>query len=280
MNRFGRILSLLTNYYVLRRTPTFVYSMRRTGTVSLLNSIKASNVFVIGTHNLYPDLSPEIRVSGSGRWAMEKIIRPRKPAKFISLVRNPFATMASVFAKTSFDAAIARGEADEYARQQRSAEELGQQFIADYLESGRYREQLDWFDVEYKPALGIDVYQYPFDKQQGFVRIDEGPYSALILKTELDDASKAEIVGDFLGLPDFQMLPADEVTYTTYQTGFTPGMPATQAPYSAEYERLKSGLTIPDKYWENMVNAPFTQHFLTAEEIAASRAKYAGSPSN
>lgn len=268
------------NYYVLGRTPTFVYSMRRTGSVSLFNAVKARGVFAIATHNLNPDLPPGIRVSGSGRWAMEKIVRRRKPAKLISLVRNPFDTMASVFAKSSFDAAIVTGQAEEYARQQRSADELGRQFIENYLKNDRYLEQLAWFESEYRPALGIEVYNHPFDKQRGFARIDEGPYSALILKTELDDASKASLVGEFLGLRDFQMLPPDEVAYPTYKTGFTPGIPGTQAPYGADYERLKSGLTIPEEYWNNIVNSRFARHFFTSEELAASRSKLVGSPSN
>lgn len=273
MSRIKRTLSLLTNYYLLRRTPTFVYSMRRTGTVALFDALKARGVFVIATHELNPDSTHGGRVSGSARWARKHVIRRRKPAKIIALVRNPFDTMASVFAKSNFDAAIVSGQTEAYARQQPSAAELSQQFIENYLENGRYQEQLTWYEQEFRPALKIDVYDHPFDKQRGFARFDEGPYSVLILKTELDDAAKALLVGEFLGLPDFHMAPAKEVAYPTLRTGFTPGIPGDQAPYGSHYERLKSGLTIPESYWNHIVNSRFAQHFFSSDELLASRAK-------
>lgn len=255
-----RQLDLDWNLRVRRRTPTIVYSMERTGTVAMHESLRACGAFTLATHYLSRDSEAKGRLSGSARWAARHVVRPGRPARFVTLVRNPVENILSVFARRAL--ATARSPADQ------ADADPAQRFASEYLDSGAFTGQLTWFESEFSAALGIDVYAQPFNKEQGCVVLRRGPFEALIIRTELGDERKSDAIAGFIGRPGFSMVSAETVGA---RSGTAPGTPGDRSAYADKYRSLKAGVIIPDHHWNTIINSKFTRHFFTAEEIEASR---------
>lgn len=268
MRKVKRALGLNINYFLRRRTPILVYSMERTGSTAMFGSLEAHGLFAIGSHYLDPKKLATQYFSGSAQWACKHIISKRKPAKIISLVRHPIENMLSTFARSDY------GE-QEGPTGQVSPDHLSREFCRSYLDADRHLRPLGWFTNEYQAALGIDVYQHSFDKQNGFMRIREEPFDALIVRTELPDTQKAELVADFLGLPAFEIMRSSAVG-SNDRRRLPSGKPGELTGYAAKYKALKQGIVIPQTHLDAIVDSHHVQHFFTQEERDAMRAKYGG----
>lgn len=268
-----RALELNLNYFLLRRTPAFVYSMERSGSVALINTLRTRGVFVIGSHYLDPKKLRTPDLSGSARWAAKHIICKRKPAKIISLVRHPIENMLSTFARREFgERATPAG--DSRQRGIPDPDQVSREFCEAYLQTERYLQPLQWFTSEFQAALGINVYDYPFDKQQGFAEFRAGPYDVLLLRTELSDEEKGRRVADFVGVAEIAM--TNPTVAANARRRLPPGKPGDQTEYAAKYQVLKEGVVIPQPYLDTILDSPFVQHFFTQQERTKMREKYRG----
>lgn len=274
MRKIKRALELNINYFLRRRTPILVYSMERTGSVALLSSLKAHGAFVIGAHYLDPKKLAIQQFSGSARWACKHIISKRKPAKVISLVRHPIENMLSTFARTDYGEQDVHQEGAASLVEQVNPDQLSGEFRRAYLDADRHLQPLGWFGNEFQAALGINVYEHSFDKQNGFTRFREEPYDVLIMRTELPDAQKAELVADFVDISALEMTSASAVSDDRRR--LPPGKPGDQTDYGLKYRALKQGVVIPREYLDAIVDSRYVQHFFTQEEREAMRARYSG----
>lgn len=264
-NGVTRYLRLSANYYLRGRALVIVYSMERTGSVALYQSLVANGIPAIATHYLDPAKISEGKLSGSARWASKHLIRPRRATKIISLVRNPVDNFLSTFARGEFvDKAVEAGK-DLTGIADRSAEDVVAQFQKEFLDGGGYLRPLNWFDAEYKVALGIDAYEHPFDKSRQWGRIKQGAFDCLILRTELDDAAKGAAIAEFLELPAFRMLDRKAATKGAAQGA--PGMTAENSAYGSIYGAMKSKMMIPENHWNAIVNSKLARHFIDAGEF-------------
>lgn len=64
--------------------------------------------------------------------------------------------------------------------------------------------EFEWFDKELKSILGIDIYEYEFDPNQGYTIIEEDGLSILVLKTEKLNQLQ-EVIGQFVGDSEFKL---------------------------------------------------------------------------
>lgn len=258
MERIKRAVDLNVNCYIKRKTPTIVYSMERTGSTSLFRSLISQGQFAIATHHMDREMLETRHYSGSALWACKHVILKGRQARIISLVRNPIETMLSVFARSEFSAD--RRDGNEAVR---SPDELSGLFRKRYLDAGFHLHQLDWFAAEYRDSLGVDVYRHPFDKDAGHVQFREGPLDVLIVRTELDDARKSDVVADFLGVSGFSM------QRVTSSDDAQPGTAGDHATYREVYKELLSGVSIQPEHLDAITGSRYAQHFFPREEIAA-----------
>jgi len=272
MRKVKRSLELNIKYFLLRRTPILILSMERTGSTAMLSSLKSRGELVIGSHYLDPQKLGTKKFSGSARWACKHIIRNRKPAKVIALVRSPFENMLSTFARSDYGEQELLASGSDNQSEQLSSERLSEDFRRTYLETDRYLWPLGWFDVEFRPTLGIDVFEHPFDQENGFARIHAEPYDALILRTELPDEQKVKIVADFLEIPNFEMTrPAA----ASENRGRLPsGKPGENTYYAAKYKALKECAVFPHKYVDSIIGSRHVQHFFSQKERDDMALKY------
>ena len=263
----ARYLSLNARLSLKGEAPVIVYSKERTGSVALYNSLVAARIPAIATHYLDPAKVGEGKLSGSAQWASKHVVQPRRRAKFITLVRNPIDNLLSTFARNEFvDKPRSRGLSTETALDV-SPEELVNRFHRQYLDGGEYRRELEWFDSEFRVALGIDVFAHPFDANLGSGRIADGPFEVLILRTELEDGAKAAAVAHFLGLPQFAM------SHGPITVSGAPGLTGEHADYREHYRELKRRRIIPTRHWEAIAASKVTRHFIADNELARSRAE-------
>lgn len=63
-------------------------------------------------------------------------------------------------------------------------------------------DEFSWFDYEIKALLGVDIYNYPFDKEKGYAIIEQDNIRILVYKCEkLKQLEK--VIGSFLEDPGF-----------------------------------------------------------------------------
>lgn len=139
-----------------------------------------------------------------------------------------------------------------------TVDELCSLFRTQYFAEQCHLERLNWFDIEFKAALGIDVYKHPFPKQLGYVKMSEDPFEVLVMRTEMDDGVKARVISDFLGLQEFKL------------ERFNMGA---QASYGEMYKAFKERATIPEKYLDAIISSRFAQHFYTHEMLETTRSQ-------
>lgn len=64
-----------------------------------------------------------------------------------------------------------------------------------------YSRPFQWFDDEIKRNLGIDIFEYPFDKEKGFSMIKKENIELLVLKMEKLN-SLTDIIAEFVGVEE------------------------------------------------------------------------------
>lgn len=111
---------------------------------------------------------------------------------------------------------------------------------------------LDWFNIRYSPFLGIDVYEYPFPKEQGYLIINKDNLDLLILKLETSDSVKEKAIANFLGLEEFKLVKTNVGEDKNYRD---------------MYIEFKQNIKLPLSYAEDMCSSKYFNHFYTEEEI-------------
>jgi len=117
----------------------------------------------------------------------------------------------------------------------------------------RFGDEFDWFDNEIKAVFGVDVFSHPFNKEIGYSIIKHKNFDVLVIKLEKLNNLES-IIGDFIGLPCFKLMNANE---------------GEQKLYNNIYKNLKDKLNLPneilDYYYKNKTRI---NNFYSDEEIS------------
>lgn len=249
-------------------TPIVVYTMRRVGSRSIQKSLQSCGIKpVFHLHELEPSRIGKVRARRKGlgihvrgpdrdlchgEWLYYEIIKRGKKAKFISLVREPISCAISNYLCFFRDKGYSDAEYGAYF----SIEEL----VRKFWDEAVHVEPLEWFDVEMKQTLGIDVYNYPFPKEKGYISIEKGNCKVLVIKLEVADEVKAKAIQDFLGIEEFRMV---EPVNTAEDRG-----------YIHTYRDFQQTVELPEAYVELMYSSDYMRHFYSDTEIEATKLKW------
>lgn len=223
-----------------------VYQPGKVGSVTVRDTLQREGLDVIHFHRMcvFPDEVAEKAVMEEASTFFRKQIRT-EGCKIITLVRDPIARALSSFMQGGSDNDI-------YMRWDFSSGCSLAAYVAERIVGILDNNfEFDWFDRELKEATGIDIYQYPFDKEKGYAWIKEGNIEILVLKLEkLND--NTEVLGEFVGRPGIKL-----------QVGNV----GDKKQYKYIYEGLKRDLRIPARVVESQYkNNPQMDHFYTEEE--------------
>ena len=179
-------------------------------------------------------------------------VRPQRPLRVITLVREPVANNISMFFQRLRHYISSDAEISDYG-----TDELISIFLENYMHS----RPITWLDAEIKTNFGIDVFRKPFPVHRGHTVISEGKTSLLVLRCELDDRTKARAVADFLGLDEFEIVRSNVTSEKSYAT---------------QYAEFRQRIKIPTPLLDQMYNSKFARHFYSSEERKKFRARWAG----
>lgn len=179
-------------------------------------------------------------------------VQPKRRLKVITLVREPVANNISMFFQVLGQYLGPDVEPSEY-----DIDELINVFIEKYMHS----RPLTWLDAEVKTHFGIDIFQHPFPIETGYSAIYQGNVSLLVLRCDLDDRTKAQVIADFIGIDEFEIVRSNV---------------ASEKSYAGPYARFKQRIKIPPALLEQMYNSKFARHFYSREERDLLRARWSG----
>jgi hypothetical protein len=246
-----------------REQMVLVYHMGKVGSTSIFESLVTAGVPNIHHLNrLNPDNIEQVQRGyrerdlpvppgdEEGLRVYEELQALPFRIKCISPVRDPIRRNLSAFFFTD-----ERFTGEKIAEGRLSIEVLLDCFLREYA----HDVPLTWFDVEMKQTLGVDVYKHPFAQADGFQVISEGACDVLLLKCEMDDGRKTEIVRDFLDIDSFRLQSRNR---------------GQDKDYGSIYAEFTSSVSLPDSYLDRLCNARYTKHFYSQEEIAAMRERW------
>ena len=189
-------------------------------------------------------------------WESEHLLRNppsvAAPWTVITTVREPIAQAVSAFFHGSTRRGLAAGA---------SAEELTAELLADHWE----RAPLRWFDREFAPALGIDVFAHPFDPVAGHGVIETPTARVLLLRQENLDAAPAALAG-FLGVGAPVPVGARNQ--------------ASAKEYGDRYRDFLRDVRVPDPVLDEVYGSRYARHFYADSELVRFRRRWRGGPNH
>lgn len=247
--------------------PVLVYTAPKVASTAVTEALRAAGQSVFHVHMISPDsmraLREAMRRRGLARMKWDglgledignaiaaELIEPRRPARVVSLVRDPVARNVSFYFETL----------DVLWQTERAHERVPvERLLAEFHERFLHERGVDWFDNEFEPVLGLDVYEHPFPHEQGYQRINSGPYEVLIMRHDLDDRVKERCLAELVGAPSVSLTPRNV---------------GAQKPYADVYREFLRRVELPEGYVRRLLDSKYARHFYGPEELARFRAKW------
>lgn len=120
-------------------------------------------------------------------------------------------------------------------------------------------DEFSWFDYEIKALFGVDIYEYPFDKEKGYTIIEQDNLQIFVYKSEkLSQLEK--VIGEFLEEPEFSLKNANQ---------------GEEKVYSYVYKEFKEKVKLNQQYFDYYyADNPKLKHFYTDTEIEQFKEKW------
>jgi hypothetical protein len=258
----------------------FIHQMGKVGSTALSKSLQATDYGrrsrIYQTHFLTSEgtaFVEKLESEGYGSWEqmpsrtkkfltmsrlvgreLQEGVLQNKRVKVITLVRDPVATNLSGF---FFNSHWWPPELSEQARS-RTGDYFGA-LRQCFLDSYPHEVPLTWFTMELQPLFGVDVFAQPFDIERGYQIYHSESADVLLLKLEGLSNHVAPAMDEFLGLPDFELIRANE---------------GDDKWYGELYQEFKSKVPLPASYLDKMYQSSFTRQFYSSVEIDTLLAKW------
>jgi hypothetical protein len=188
----------------------------------------------------------------TGTFLYDGLVKPGLKLKIITLVRDPIARNCSFYFH-NLDILMRTEDAHDNVPVER--------LVSGFREKFDHRGCLRWFDTEFRPVLGVDVYAHEFPHEAGHTRIKTDRYDILVLRSDLDDASKKKCIEEFLEIDGLALVPKNV---------------GSQKPYAEAYRKFLGALELPESYVNEMLDSKYARHFFAPYERASLRAKWLG----
>lgn len=279
IRRFAGRSYFVSKHYALarmrrREPPVVVFSMGKTGSTALARAVQDATgdrvfqVFRLQAERLqqaerrYRVNNRAAKRAGRNRgelpfrgalhlWESEYLLThppsPGAPWTVITTVREPIAQAVSAF----FHGGLQRGALDETS----TTESL----TAALIEERWVRAPLRWFDREFAPALGIDVFEHEFDTDAGSSVIETPAARVLLLRQE-NLTSAPAVLGRFLGRRDPVAVPLRNEAGTKG--------------YAAAYRSFLGSVRLPASVLEEAYGSRYARHFYADTDLVRLRRRW------
>ncbi len=239
-----------------------VYQMGKVGSNSIRWSLEQIGIGAPHIHSLYKNRGYELyknfllskmyyplskRILCALFYAWQRLkLRRRKHLKVITLVREPISVnVSSFFHNLSYFA---------YEFEQKNAKTLEEAFFNKF----NHDYALDWFDIDFLPTIGLDIYKYGFDKEAGYAVIKEKNVECLVIKLEKLNGLES-VIAEFVGNNDFK-LQSHNVSADKW--------------FNPVYLEFKKNVSFNPEFIDRIYSSKLMRHFYSDEEINTLKAKY------
>lgn len=251
-------------------TPIVVYTIGKTGSSTVLATLArhVPHRPVYQVHHLQPE-----RVARSERHyrslprpvatghvvAAQYLSQHRPPTAddpwdVITLVREPVAQDVSVFFQVGERRGFFRLDDDGRLAEPGSVDELVERFRT----WRDHEDDVRWFDEDFAPSLGIDVYATPFDPGAGLARCDGDRARVLLLRNEDLRRVGPAALGDFLGIEPPSLVAANV---------------GAEKRYADVYAEFRSR-PVPAELVDVLHGSKLARHFYSPAELDRARAAW------
>ena len=269
------------------RDEVMVYQMGKVGSSSIMASFNALNQgwFVHHIHNMIPESlerleaftrqsftrplvtdkqrSSLLRQLISAEYLRARLARSAdgRKLKVVTLVRDPVARNLSGLFEV-LDLELDYGLENQWQQKgpDETIREVREMFFTRFND---HDIPLIFFDTELKCSLGVDVYEVPFQKAQGYQIYRAEKAEVLLLRLEDLKQCAPQAFHDFLGISDFRIVSSNV---------------GSDKKYASAYNGLLQAIRLPDAYLDRMYDSKYMRHFYAPEDIEAFRAKWRERP--
>lgn len=234
------------------RDAIWVWQPRKVGSTTISRSLDNANIANVHMHELMTlKDNPEYDFIWKSHvdYLQAYYNKNEQPLKIITLVRDPISRALSDFFQ-HFTEMVVELNVDNDIK--KNAED----FIINDLQTNY---QFEWFNKEIKALTGVDIYQYPFDSDSGYVWIKADKCEILILTLEQLN-NNIDILKTFVA--------NDNISLESTNIG-------SEKHYKYIYKQIKKSFALPSKMVEDYyLNNPYFAHFYTKEERERFLIKY------
>ncbi|WP_431800859.1 putative capsular polysaccharide synthesis family protein [Halobacillus andaensis] len=257
--------------YRKKENLVLIHQMGKVGSTSLTKSLKSYGYLPLHIHSFYSPISYEMYKNYHAikfyrsplhrlnyfltKQLVLKLLKSRKKLKVISIVREPVSRNLSMYFQ-AFHVPLMDINSTTDNRQE--ANTNLQAFRNDFFQKFNHHYGINWFDNEFKRTWHIDVYNYPFHKEEGYTVIEKGNVEVLLLTMEkLNEAE--QIIRGFLDMEEF--------TLTNENMG-------EQKWYQSVYKEFKQKIQPSEEYLNALYDSKYMKHFYTNDEVETFKGKY------
>jgi hypothetical protein len=192
-------------------------------------------------------------------WESEYLLRKppgeRAPWMVITTVREPVAQAVSAFFHASGRRALLAGDST-------GTEPATDELVAALVDERWTRPPVRWFDREFEPAFGIEVYDHPFDPAAGYGVIEAPGVRVLLLRQESFTAAP-HALARFLHRREPVPVPARNE--------------ARDRGYGERYRRFLAEARLPERLLDGAYSSRYARHFYADTELEGFRRRWSGS---
>lgn len=120
---------------------------------------------------------------------------------------------------------------------------------------GNFESTLVWFDKEIKDVFDINIYDYPFDRGEGYTVVQKGKVKIFIFRLDKLDSLEAQL-GDFIDFSGFKLI-SHNITED-----------------NPNYIKLKNEFKFDELTFDRVKHSPYLQYFYTQREIDVFKKKW------
>ncbi|MCI5132818.1 MAG: hypothetical protein D3904_15205 [Candidatus Electrothrix sp. EH2] len=124
--------------------------------------------------------------------------------------------------------------------------------ISQFIDCYDHDIPLTWFDRELKSVTGIDIYDDVFPYDKGYLRVEKGNIDLLVMRVELSDNTKREMIENLINIPHFALTNSNV---------------SSQKKYSLSYREFCKEIRLPESYLERLLTSKYARHFYSDSEL-------------
>jgi hypothetical protein len=243
--------------------PVVVFSMGKTGSTAVARAVQdatGDRVFQVFRLDAERLAQAERRYRAGARspfpgamhlWESTYLVRrpptAAAPWTVITTVREPIAQAVSAF----FHGGVRRG----VVHDDTTTDTLTETLLAERW----VRAPLRWFEREFVPAFGIDVFGEPFDPQLGYGTVETPSVRVLLIRQENFDVAP-DVLAQFLRRDAPVPVPARNE--------------ATTKDYAARYREFLASVRLPSPVLDEAYTSRYARHFYAEAELERFRQRW------